>query len=89
MHCLESDSSDELLQELRSLGQLHGNVGVPSCAYPAISDTMFVLFEKYIPNFTPELRQAWQTLFDRVTNIMKLPKLNEERLLKRAKQYVD
>jgi nitric oxide synthase oxygenase domain/subunit len=50
---------------------------------------MFALFEKYVPDFSPELRQAWQTLFDRVTNVMKLPKMNEERLLKRAKQYLD
>lgn len=89
MRCLRSNSSEEMLQELRMLGQFHGNVGVPSCAYPAISDTMFVLFEKYLPNFTPELRQAWQTLFDRVTNVMKLPKLNEERLLKKAKQFLE
>lgn len=87
--CLKSESSEDMLRELRFLGQLHGKVGVPSCAYPAISDTMFVLFEKYLPDFTPELRQAWQTLFDRVTNVMKLPKLNEERLLKRARQYLD
>lgn len=89
LRCLRSESSDDLLRELRFLGQLHGNVGVPSCAYPAISDTMFVLFDKYVSDFTPELRQAWQTLFDRVTNIMKLPKLNEERLLKRAKQFLE
>jgi len=89
LRCLRSESSDDLLRELRFLGQLHGNVGVPSCAYPAISDTMFALFDKYVPDFTPELRQAWQTLFDRVTNIMKLPKLNEERLLKRAKQFLE
>lgn len=89
VRCLRSDSSDELLRELRLLGQLHGNVGVPSCAYPAISDTMFVLFEKYVPDFDEELRRAWQTLFDRVTNVMKLPKLNEERLLKKAQQFLD
>ncbi|MBE9004318.1 nitric oxide synthase oxygenase [Fortiea sp. LEGE XX443] len=89
MRCLRSESTDELLLELRLLGQIHGNVGVPSCAYPAISDTMFTLFEKYLPNFTPELRLAWQTLFDRVTNVMKLPKLNEERLLKKAQQFLE
>ena len=89
VRCLETGSSDAMLRELRMLGQLHGNVGVPSCAYPAISDTMFVLFEKYVPNFDSELRQGWQTLFDRVTNIMKLPKLNEERLLKKAGQFLD
>lgn len=89
LRCLKSENSDDLLRELRFLGQFHGSVGVPSSAYPAISDVMFVLFEKYVPEFTPELRQAWQTLFDRVTNIMKLPKLNEERLLKKARQYLD
>ncbi|HYX18816.1 MAG TPA: nitric oxide synthase oxygenase, partial [Nostoc sp.] len=89
MRCLSSHSTDEMMQELRFLGKLHGSAGVPSFAYPAISDIMFVLFEKYVPDFSPELRQAWQTLFDRVTNIIKLPKLNEERLLKKAKQYLD
>lgn len=68
---------------------MHGSVGVPSCAYPGFSDVLFTLFEKYVPDFTPELRQAWQTLIDRVTNLMKLPKLNEERLLKKAQQYLD
>lgn len=89
IRCLKSESTDELLLELRLLGQIHGSVGVPSCAYSAISDTMFALFEKYVPNFTPELRLAWQTLFDRVTNVMKLPKLNEERLLKKARQFLE
>lgn len=87
--CLRSGSSDEMLQELRFLGQVHSFADVPSCAYPAISDSMFVLFEKYLPNFTPELRQAWQTLFDRVVNVIKLPMLNQERLLKKAKQFLN
>ncbi|MBN4004697.1 nitric oxide synthase oxygenase [Nostoc sp. LPT] len=89
IRCLKSGSSDQLLQELRVLGQFHGSIGVPSCAYPAIADSMFTLFEKYLPNFTPEVRQAWQTLFNRVTNVMKLPMVNEERLLKKAKQFLD
>ena len=89
IRCLRSGSSDQLLRELRMLGQLHGRARVPSCAYPAISDTMFALFEQYLPDFDDELREAWQTLFDRVTNVMKLPKLNEEKLLKKAKQFLD
>ncbi|MEH2257620.1 nitric oxide synthase oxygenase [Nostoc sp.] len=89
IRCLKSGSSDQLLQELRVLGQFHGSIGVPSCAYPAIADSMFTLFEKYLPNFTIEVRHAWQTLFNRVTNVMKQPMVNEERLLKKAKQFLD
>ncbi|GFE71204.1 nitric oxide synthase oxygenase [Chroococcus sp. FPU101] len=89
MRCLQSGSSEEMLQELRFLGQVHSFAEVPTCAYPAIGDTMFTLFEKYDPNFSDELRQAWQTLLDRVINVIKLPKLNEERLLKKAKQFLD
>jgi sulfite reductase alpha subunit-like flavoprotein/nitric oxide synthase oxygenase domain/subunit/hemoglobin-like flavoprotein len=89
INCLRSGSSDEMLRELRFLGQVHGSIGVPSCAYPAITDCMFALFEKYVPDFTLELRQAWQTLIDRAVNVIKLPKLNEERLLKRARQFLD
>ena len=89
INCLRSGSTEEILQELRFLGQVHSKAEVPSCAYPAIADCMFMLFERYVPDFTPELRQAWQTLIDRVTNVIKLPKLNEERLLKRARQFLD
>lgn len=42
-----------------------------------------------MPDFTLELRQAWQTLIDRVTNAIRLPKLNEERLLKKAGQFLE
>ena len=87
--CLRSGSSDEMLQELRFLGQVHSFAEVPTCAYPAITETLFVLFEKYLPNFTPELRQGWQTLMDRVITVIKLPMLNQERLLKKAKQFLD
>jgi len=89
MLCLKSGNSDDLLSELRQLGKVHSSAGVPSCAYPAISDTMFTLFERHVPNFDAELRQAWQTLFDRVTNVMKLPMINEERKLKKAKQFLE
>lgn len=78
-----------MLRELRFLGQVHERADVPSCAYRAITDCMFMLFEKYVPDFTPELRQGWQTLIDRVVNVIKLPKMNEERLIKRARQYID
>jgi nitric oxide synthase oxygenase domain/subunit/sulfite reductase alpha subunit-like flavoprotein/hemoglobin-like flavoprotein len=89
INSLRSGNSHQMLQELRQLGQLHSAVGTPSVAYPALAECMFVLFEKYVPDFTPELRQAWQTLFDRASNVMKQPKLNEERLLKKAAQFLD
>ena len=89
VQCLRSGSSDEMIRELRFLGQVHINAGVPSCTYPAITDAMFALFERHVPDFTPELRQGWQTLIDRAVNVIKLPKLNEERLLKKAKQYLE
>ncbi|MCC5664889.1 nitric oxide synthase oxygenase [Nostoc sp. CHAB 5784] len=89
VRCLQSGSSDEILRELRILGQVHSFADVPSCAYPAISETMFALFERYVPNLTPELRQGWATLLDRVINTIKLPMLNKERLLKKAKQFLD
>jgi sulfite reductase alpha subunit-like flavoprotein/nitric oxide synthase oxygenase domain/subunit/hemoglobin-like flavoprotein len=89
VNCLRNGNSDQMLQELRQLGQLHSMVGTPSIAYPALAECMFALFEKYVPDFTPELRQAWQTLFDRTANVMKQPKLNEERLLKKAAQFLE
>lgn len=89
VNCLKSGSSDEMLRELRFLGQVHGSADVPTCAYPAITDCMIALMERHIPDFTPEVRQGWVTLIERVINIIKLPKLNEERLLKKAKQFLE
>ncbi len=89
VRCLESGSSEEMLQELRFLGQVHSFAEVPTCAYPAITDTLFTLFEKYLPDFTPELRHGWLTLLDRVVNVIKMPMLNQERILKKAKQFLD
>ena len=89
VRCLQSGSSDEILRELRSLGQVHSFADVPTCTYPAIGETMFTLFGRYLPDFTPELQQGWQVLLDRVINVIKLPMLNQERLLKKAKQFLD
>ena len=89
VRCLQSGSSDELLRELRVLGQIHSFADVPTCAYPAIGDTLFTLFERYVPDLTPELKQAWSTLLDRVIRVIKLPMLNQERILKKAKQFLD
>ncbi len=89
VRCLRSGSSEEMLQELRFLGQVHSFAEVPTCAYPAITDTLFTLFEKYLTDFTPELRHGWQTLMDRVVGVIKLPMLNQERILKKAKQFLD
>ncbi len=89
MGCLAKGDTENLLQELRELGLLHGGVGVPSSAYPAIADIMFTLFERHVPDFTPELKQGWLTLFNRVANIMKQPKVNENKLLKKAKEFLD
>lgn len=89
VNCLKSGSSDEMLRELRFLGQVHGSADVPTCAYPAITDCMIALMERHIPDFKPEVRQGWVTLIERVINVIKLPKLNEERLLKKAKQFLE
>lgn len=86
--CLSEGSAERLLTELRHLGRIHGNAGVPSFAYPAIADVMLTLFDQYVPDFDDTLRQAWQTLIDRVSNVIKLPKLNEERLLKKAQEFL-
>ncbi|MCC5659767.1 nitric oxide synthase oxygenase [Nostoc sp. XA010] len=89
VNCLKAGSSDEMLRELRFLGQVHGSADVPTCAYPAITDCMIALMERHIPNFTPEMSQGWVTVIERVINVIKLPKLNEERLLKKAKQFLE
>lgn len=87
INCLKN--GEMFLNELRELGRLHGGYGVPPYAYNAIADCMFVLFERHVPNFNQELKQAWLILFNRVANVMRQPKMNEEHLLKKAKDFLD
>ncbi|MEM9008090.1 MAG: nitric oxide synthase oxygenase, partial [Cyanobacteria bacterium P01_F01_bin.86] len=87
--CLAGGSAERLLDELRHLGRLHGNSGVPPFAYKPMGEVVLSLFEKYVPDFDSELCQAWSTLLERVSNVMKLPKLNEERLLQKARNFLN
>jgi sulfite reductase alpha subunit-like flavoprotein/nitric oxide synthase oxygenase domain/subunit len=85
---IDFEEFEELI--LQQLGaQVNSFDDIPSCAYPAIADNLLVMLSLYVPDFTPELRQGWQTLIARAINVIKLPKLNEERLLKKAKQYLE
>ncbi|MEH2082152.1 MAG: globin [Nostoc sp.] len=56
INCLKAGSSDEMLRELRFLGQVHGSADVPTCAYPAITDCMITLMERHISDFTLQVR---------------------------------
>jgi sulfite reductase alpha subunit-like flavoprotein/nitric oxide synthase oxygenase domain/subunit/hemoglobin-like flavoprotein len=85
---IDFDEFDQLIFEKLEM-QVNSFTDIPSCAYPAIQDNLLQILEKHLPDFTPELRQAWQVLIDRAANVIKLPKLNEERLLKKAQQYLD
>ncbi|MCC3422471.1 MAG: nitric oxide synthase oxygenase [Microcoleus sp. PH2017_01_SCD_O_A] len=83
---IDFDEFEELI--VQQLGTQVSIDDIPSCAYAGMVQVLVLILEKYVPDFTPELGHAWQTLFDRVINVMKLPKLNEERFLKKAKQYL-
>jgi hypothetical protein len=64
VRCLRTGSSNTMLQELRFLGQVHSFADVPTCAYPAISNTIG------IPNSTVMLaiveREGGSTLLDQL-----------------------
>ncbi len=76
-----------LLEQLESQVNIFDDI--PSCVYPSIVNNLVDLLEKYLPNFTPELRQGWQTLLDRVVNVIKLPLIDRERVLNKARQFLD
>ena len=87
--CLSEGSTEGLLSKSVHIGQLYGTVEIPSSAYRVMSDMILDLFEKYITDFDEELQLGWQTLINRVSNLMKLPKLTEERLLTKARDYLN
>lgn len=83
------DSGLNIVQELRDLSQVHTNFSVPPDAYPKLVGPMMTVLKKYIPDFTAEQEHAWGILLNRVTNVLRQPMINQQRILDKAKEYID
>ncbi|MFD2935675.1 nitric oxide synthase oxygenase [Spirosoma flavum] len=83
------DSGLDIVQELRDLSQIHTNFSVPPEAYPKLVGPMMIVLKKHIPDFTPEQELAWSILLNRVTNVLRQPMINQQRILAQAKEYID
>ncbi len=87
MNCLAS--GEGYRREIRELGRTHRFHGIPADAYSIIAEQMISLLEEHNLGFAEPERQAWQCVFDRVTNIMKRPAVREGRLKGKAAQFLD
>ena len=83
------ESGHNIIQELRDLSQVHTNFSVPPEAYPKLVGPMMTVLKKYIPDFTDEQERAWEILLSRVTNVLRQPMINQQRILAKAKEYID
>ncbi|AUD03325.1 nitric oxide synthase oxygenase [Spirosoma pollinicola] len=83
------DNGINIVQELRDLSQIHTNFSVPPEAYPKLVGPMMSVLKKYIPEFTVEQEHAWEILLTRVTNVLRQPMINQQRILAQAKDYID
>ncbi|GAB2519045.1 nitric oxide synthase oxygenase [Spirosoma aerophilum] len=83
------DSQLNIIQELRDLSQVHTNFSVPPEAYAKLVEPMMAVLKKHIPDFTPEQEHAWGVLLNRVTNVLRQPMINQQRILAKAKEYIE
>src|SRR5205823_6367596 len=83
------DSGLNIVHELRHLSQVHTNFSVPPDAYPKLVGPIMTVLKKYIPDFSAEQEHAWGILLNRVTNVLRQPMINQQRILDKAKEYID
>ncbi len=83
------ESGLDIVQELRDLSQVHTNFSVPPEAYPKLIEPMLTVMRQHIPDFTSAQEHAWGILLKRVTNVLRQPMINQQRILAQAKEYID
>ncbi|MBC8152862.1 MAG: nitric oxide synthase oxygenase [Bacteroidetes bacterium] len=83
------EAGRDAAQELRDLSRLHAHAGVPPDAYAKIAGPMLTVMKQYIPDFTPALERAWGILLTRVSNVLKQPMVNQQRLLTQANEFME
>src|SRR5262249_33551120 len=83
------DAGQSVLRELRELAAVHTRVLVPPEVYPKMAGAIRAILAKHVPDYTPELDHAWETLLSRVINVLKQPMITQRRLLAQARQFLD
>ncbi len=83
------ESGMDIVMELRELARIHTNVSIPPEAYPKLVGPMLAVMRQHIPDFTVEEEHAWHILLNRVTNVLRQPMINQQRMLAQAKEYID
>jgi sulfite reductase alpha subunit-like flavoprotein/nitric oxide synthase oxygenase domain/subunit/hemoglobin-like flavoprotein len=83
------DAGVDILHELRELSRTHTQVGIPPEAYPKLVEPMMTVLRQHIPGFTIDHERAWGVLLNRVTNVLRQPIINQQRMLAQAKEYID
>ncbi|SOD94729.1 nitric oxide synthase oxygenase [Spirosoma fluviale] len=82
-------SGVDITKELRELSQIHTNFSVPPDAYPKLVEPLLTVMRKHVPGFSTEQEHAWVILLNRVTNVLRQPMINQQRILTQAKEYID
>ena len=65
------DRLDDLLDDLRSLARWHAHYGVTNSHYANAGAALLWALERSVgPDFTPEVREAWASLYHLVAGVM-------------------
>jgi len=65
------DRLDDMLDDLRSLARWHAHYGVTNSQYASAGAALLWALERSVgPDFTPEMREAWASLYHLVAGVM-------------------
>lgn len=82
------DSGQDVSHELRELARVHATISIPDDAYAKIGGPLLTVMKQRIPDFTTEQEHAWTVLLSRVSNVLKQPRLNQQRVLNQAGEFI-
>ena len=82
------DGGQNVSHELRELARIHATVSIPAEAYAKITGPMLTVMKQRVPDFSADQENAWSVLLNRVSNVLKQPVLNQQRILKQAGEFI-
>jgi sulfite reductase alpha subunit-like flavoprotein/nitric oxide synthase oxygenase domain/subunit/hemoglobin-like flavoprotein len=82
------EAGQDVQKDLRELARIHANYRIPAELYGAVTDPLLAVMRQANPAFSDAEAQAWVVLLNRVSDVLRQPMLNQQRLLRLADDFI-
>lgn len=82
------EMGQDVVHNVRELGRIHTMMRVPADAYAKITHPLLTVLQQRVPDFGAGQARAWSLLLNRVSKVLQLPMLNQQRILAQANEFL-